>query len=568
MVAIEDGDRFFSGTIKASTPKHLLEEGEVQRIINGRFIEGAITNALGFDELNIKAPNGYVPLANAPYSDVLKRGDLQLFASLRTSFGDYLILVIAGRILQVDIETLEAVDITPLDAFLPDESDDTFQLSYIDNDGDTVGAGGYLVIFNYPNKPIFISKDGARVSEALDYEMPSSRLGATAGNRAFVISGYNLMYASDPLGGASSLAPLTFQETLDPAGTYTGQIFTVGSSLDNEFVTAVCRIPRLLGSQQEFLAQNLLVSTKRKKYIISAGSPRANWENIQFITYNGSSDGVSGPLACTNIGSALVYISSTGRIKTISQDAERENTLSESFFDEGLGQFLNINEASYYYRIWYRELDHSYSQIKFTRDRLYATVYPTKAPALTKYNRNIDTITHRALAVGSLDSNTQIGPKASITWETFLDWMQPQRLSVLNDTLYIASKDKYGVLRFYRENNKKIDDHRTIIYTRGYFANNIQGKSRSIRDVYLYFRRITGNIRVKLYYLSNNTWVYAGECESSKNLFRMSIKDRICKTDSGSIALRVEVYHNGCAFELENIRVSGELHKDESKRFG
>ena len=50
MATQDDRDRFFTGQVDASSPKHLLGEGTISRLLNGRFIEGAITNAIGFDE--------------------------------------------------------------------------------------------------------------------------------------------------------------------------------------------------------------------------------------------------------------------------------------------------------------------------------------------------------------------------------------------------------------------------------------------------------------------------------------------------------------------------------------
>lgn len=566
MATIEDQDRFFSGRQSASTPKHLIQEGSIARLINARFVEGAITNALGFDELQITygGSTERVFASSVTYQKILNQGDVQLVAPLENISGKFLVAVISGILFLIDTESLIAYDITPKSSFLPESSQGNFFLSYLDNDGGIYGSGGYLVIFNYPNRPIFVNQDGARLSVATNYEMPPAKFGATSANRAFVISAQNIMYASDPLGGGSSLAPLTFAETLDPAGSYTGQIFTIGSALDLDDATATCRMPRLLGPAQDFLGHNLLVSTENKKYIVAVGNPRSDWENIDFIAYAGTSDGIAGPLACTNVGSAVVYISSTGRIKTLYQDQDRESSLSETFFDEDLGQYLNQNEVNFYYRPWYRELDHSRSIVKFSRDRVYATVYPYLADAVGKYGDIQNSYTHRALAIGSLASETLIGPQASIAWEGFYDWLNPTSLVVLDHTLYVVSKDKYGRVSYYRENNSKCDDHKSVIYTRGYFSSQ-PGKSKSLMTVFLFFRRLSGNIKINLYYLVDNTWVLGADCESSNKVIRLNIKKNRCRTNSWSIPIRLEIEHNGCRFELESIRVEGESHKEEKK---
>ena len=138
------------------------------------------------------------------------------------------------------------------------DSSEGYPLSYLDNDGGVSGSGGFLVIFNWPNRPIFINQNGARLSVESAFEMPPARLGATAGLRAFVATGDNIVSAGDPFGGAEPLAPLTFREMLDPGtedsnpGDFFGQTFTLGSILNNEQITAICRLPKFGGPSQDF----------------------------------------------------------------------------------------------------------------------------------------------------------------------------------------------------------------------------------------------------------------------------------------------------------------------------
>jgi len=379
MAAIDDQDRFFSGQHSSSIPRHLIGEGTVARLINARFIEGAITNGVAFDELPVTFSEGInqrVFASRVTYDELLARGDVQLLGPLVNFTGKFLVCVISGVLFLIDLRDLKAWDVTPIDSFLPTSSlQHRAPLSYIDNDGGTYGVGGYFVLFNWPNLPIFINQEGARLSKGQKlFEMPPMRLGATGATRAFTISGSNIMWASDPVGGAESLAPLTYKETID--GDFKGQTFTIGSALDIEYVTNISRLPRFSGPTADFLAYNMLVSTQNKKFTIAAGFPRATWEVSQFINYTGSLDGIASPLASTNIGDVLLYVSTTGRIKTIAQDQERETGLTETFLDDPLGQYLCHCEASFYFREWYRTLDHSRSMMTFNRDRLYTSVYP------------------------------------------------------------------------------------------------------------------------------------------------------------------------------------------------
>lgn len=566
MATASDQDRYFSGQHKSSTPRHLLGEGDITRLLNGRFIEGAITNAIGFDELEFTYAGGDETrfyASNSTYGEILKRGDIHIVAPLCNVSGKFLIAVISGVLFLLDTETCLAHDITPVDACIPDRSCDN-QMSFLDNDGGTYGAGGYGVLFNWPNRPILIDPQGAFIAnkEAPTYQLPSSRLGATAGSRAFIAVGDNQVWASDNLGGSSGLAPLTFRQTLEEGQTFEGQIFSIGSFLDIEQITNMTRIPQFGGTDQDFLGQSLLVSTRNKKYIIRAGLPRDQWENTSFITYAGTGEGIAGPHASTLVGDNIVYISTSGRIKQLSQDQERNTTMSETFLDDPLGQYLCKCDHTFYHRDWYRDLDHSRSVLKFHKDRLWATVYPTESPAITKYGEDSYTRTHRALAVGSLDSKTRIGSRATIAWEGFYDWIDPVTVVQLDEDLLIVSKDECsGRIRYYKHNYNKLDEHTTTLYTRGYFANS-PGKSTSITKGSLYFRNKPKNIGISISYLSDGEWICAGTCTADDNLFKFNVIKNKCKTSSASIPLKIDIHHEGCRFELENITVDGILGKE------
>lgn len=561
MPIVPDRDRFFLGQLNASTPKHIIGEGELVRLINGRFIKGAVTNAISFEEIPLEYIDGadaFASQANTTYQKLLTHGDVQLVAPLANVAGEFLVYVISGRLFQHDLQTGLIVDITPQNTFLP-ESSAAAQLSYLDNDGGVYGLGGYLVIFNGYNRPIFVGPDEVRLSNRNDFEVPPARLGATAGNRMFVIVGDNILYASDPLGGATS--PLVFQETLDIAGTYYQQVFRIGFPLQAERVTAIARLPTYLAPTPEFLARNLLVSTERHKFVVAAGAPRNTWDQIEFISYAGSLDGIAGPHASTNVGDTIMYVSSTGRIKTLSQDQQRETGLAETFIDDSLGQFLTLGETQYHFRDWYRELDHSRSVIKFNRDRVYTTVYPVGSPGLDFFGRPNTSPSHRALAVGSIDPLTRLGPTATISWEGFYDFLNPIGIVVLENHLYVLSKDEYGTNRLYRENFGVPDDHTTSIFTRGYFST-VDAEGRILIEGRLFFRVLEGPLDVQISYLVNDKWVKGDRVRVTKQFYNFNFKSNRAVSTSASIPLRIDIHHGGSRFELESIYVYGELHKE------
>lgn len=560
-MADRDQDILFTGIQRSSTTKSLIGQGEVSRLINARFVEGAISNGLGFREYSpefAEGPKKRVYASRVTYQQLLDSGDYQLSAPLNTITGKFQVEVISGVLFLINLQTNIAYDITPVNSNLPRTSNPN-NLSYLDNDGGVYGAGAYLVIFNWPNLPIFVSQYGARVSNPKKGEMLAARLGATAGTRAFVITGDNILWASDPVGGASSLAPLTFSQTYDASTGFTGQTFTIGSALDVQYVTALCRLPKFLGPNQPFLAQNLLASSVRQKNIIAAGLPRAQWETAQFITYAGSGEGVAGPLACTNIGDNVVYIASNGKIKTIAQATFRETGLVETYMDDPLGQYTCCLESDYWYKPWYEDLDHSRSIVKFNRDRLLATVYPVRHPAVGMFGEQQYTLTHRALAIASLSSETLVGAQAQLVWEGFYDWCNPCGLITVGDEFYVTSKDVTGRIRRFVSNFRSISDASSSVITRGYF-NNPAARTRSISAGYLYFRSLEGRVGVSVSALINGNWQCIADGFTCDKVFKFTVQGGEQISEAGSISLKVDLHHKGCRFELEGVKLDGEYH--------
>ena len=566
-MALTEGDRYFAGQQDSSTPKNLLGEGVISRLINGRFSEGSITNGGGFDELEIRYWQGTdkkVFGSSLTYQDVLTRGDVQLVAPIENIAGMFMIAVISGIMFLIDVETGDAYDITPVDANLPSSSNYN-ELSYLDNNNSGYELGGYQVIFNYPNLPIFVNHEGARLSNSFNAEMPISRLGATVANRAAIITGDNVLLMSDPLGGASSLAPLTFHQIMDPSTGFTGQKHTIGSSIERVRINALARLPKFLGPSQDFQAQSLLASSKNKKYIIAAGAPRDTWDTMQFILYAGSSEGIAGQQAVTNSGDNVVYISIDGRIKLLAQDQQKETQLQENYFDDALGQFLNKDETNLSFRDWYKTLNHSRSIVKFNKNRLYASVYPIKRPALGRYGTKQETLVHRALAVATMDPKSLVGAQTALIWEGFYDWIHPVGMVTLGDHLYVVSKDEYGLIKYYKSNQLQRDTNISTIYTRGYLSK-VQGKSRRLVSGSLFFRKLNAEIDVTISYLSNNDWYRAKKCKVSKNFFKFSSIDENIASNSSSIPIKIDIDHDGTCFELESVIMSGEVAPEEQNR--
>lgn len=564
MANLPSNDRYFSGSVKASVPSFTLGEGDVRRLINSKFIEGAITNGVAFDKFEITYSEGndkFVYLSNATYGDILNRGDVQLVAPLETPSGKYVVAVISGILFRIDLESLIATDITPADALLPDSSMSQ-SLSYLTNDGGVSGVGGTLVIYNYNNRPIFVTDRSARLSDVAEYEMPPARLGVSAGNRIFNISGKNILWVSDPFTGKSN-APLTFEETLKVGADYYGQVGKLGSSLGDEFVTGMCRLPKYLGPSQDFLAHSVYVTTRNHHYIIQASAPRSTWDDIEFVAYAGAFEGFAGPLASTVMGSNIVYISTKGRLRTVTDNQKADTSLTNDNLDENIGQFLCPCESNFYHRTWYEGLDHSKSVIKYAGERLYFTAYPFYTTAINKAGRTVKAISHRALGIGNRGGLSTLGPEAILSWEGFTDYINPTAIiTYTDDTVLVVSKNEYGKIEFFKNNLRNITDKTSTIYTRGHFSNDKPNKGITLKRGSIYFRQpLSKDMTINISYLANGVWMQGSTCSIDGNLVKFSI-EKPTKTFDSSVPLKIEIDHKGCRFEIASIELSGEVATD------
>lgn len=560
MPSVPDKDRFFSGSIDAATPPHLLEEGKLVRLLNARFENGSVTNAIGFDEIPLHFPQGgntRIFAKKYTYQALIDRGDIQLLAPLNNLFYEFLLTVVNGRLLMIDPEDGSVNDITPRDSFLPNSSYQN-RLTFIGNEGGVSGVGGTTVILNDLNRPIFATIDRVRISSEVNMEMPPMRLAESAGNRVFSISGSNTLWGSDAIGQTPG-APLTYSDTLTPSTGYYGDTFVIGSFLDGEYITSMCRLPKYLGPSEEFYAHSLYVFSEKHRFIVAAEAARAVWkqEGYNFILYAGAAEGGAGPLARTVAGDTIVYEDTRGRIKQIIQDQTRNTGLQEVFFDAPLGQYADIDAVNFGFKSWYQLLNHSRAVVNYYSSRIFATVYPTMVPCINSNGDADYAPSNKALAVASMASDTRLGGVASPVWEGFYDWLQPSQCVVSKDNFFVFSKDFYGRNRLFKMNHQKRDDHRSVIYTRAYFAQVDGGSDRTLSKGELFFLEIGKNTKVKISYLANNEWIPVQDCMRAKrNIVKFTVRSAI--SSSYGIPLRIEICHEGERFLLQSVRVTGE----------
>ena len=151
-------------------------------------------------------------LDNTTYSANFERGKFQGECPFRYDDRDFWIVVISGVVYQIDVEIGEVFVLNPDD-----------RLNQYTNRVNCVNFGRFVQIFDFPDRPLVIEEGGEvfRTSD-IDFGTPASCNGVFNFNRGFVTNQSNEWLASDPVGGESPDAPLSFVEQTEPSSEFFG----------------------------------------------------------------------------------------------------------------------------------------------------------------------------------------------------------------------------------------------------------------------------------------------------------------------------------------------------------
>lgn len=478
MPVINDGQSGFLGGQDASQHPDAISENCFAAGVNVSTRRGVITPRHGLikHSRKLQFPDGGVefrPYQFRDYAAVYHGGKFQAQIPYQIGRQFYQLVIISGTVFLINQDTW-AVEVLKL----PDGS----RLDELASRINWSQAGRFLVLHDFPARPVIIEGRIIRRSVAADFEVPVSVMSVYNQNRLFIANAGSEFTAGDPAGSLAALdAPITFQE-IAPGQAYPAQIFQVPSDLNNSPITAMAFLQAVDSSTG---IGTLIVSTSNSMYAYKSYLPRSQWEASQFgsnIVYN---VGVAGPRCILNVNSDLFFLSPDGGFRTLSMARSQQGTWSRLPLSEEVGNWLKYDDKSLV----------KFGVLGYFDNKIFVTSNPYRVPATRLDGRPTTDIAYGGLSVLELHNLSRLGTEAiAPCWAGLWTGTRPMDMCTNDGRFFVMSKDDGGRNELYELDPKTTHDtdgkyRRRIqsrVYTREYaFQNPFQNKEVKSIDVQL-----------------------------------------------------------------------------------
>lgn len=529
------------------------------------------------------------------YKEVFEKGKFQGATSYYTEMGERIVCVYSGLIFILNPKTRKAQYIEI------DQEENEFRqignryeprtqrLNQYVSRVNFSNAGEYLIIFDYPDRPIILDGYHAyrsptgQVDTLGDpvYYVPATVMGCYNSNRLFVADASNSFTAGDPVGSLiAPKAPITFNEVYIEAGEYQGQVFSLGSISKHSPITAMGFLQVLDTSTG---IGPMFVATKDVIYSYKTNMARSQWTegNEAFGTMLLYNSGIIGPKAVDNLNSDIIFMSGDGHIRTLTISKEYSQSWENSPMD------LDVFNWVYTDRPDLAEL----TVIKAFANKVFITVKPVVTEAIDLKGNNTYDYAFKGMVVLELDSTSSLSSKSAPVWAGIWTGVNVQDLVVCQDTLYMFTKDPEYKNQIYivdpelsydiHEGKKK--NIKSRIYTKQYGCESyFQDKKE--RNVHLGLQSLKGDITLDVKRSNDygkfalwKHWEYtAPVCsrETPENLREHYFRDlslgspeeTICNESTGEygdvyrgVQFRIDI--SGEYWRLENLLIISDVHK-------
>lgn len=439
------------------------------------------------------------------YKDVFSQGKFQGATKYVTEMGERIVCVYSGLIFILNPKTKKAqyIEIEKEESSFRQIGNRyeprTQRLNQYAARVNFSNAGKYLVIFDYPDRPVILEgykafRSPTGQTDTLGdpvYYVPATVMGCYNTNRLFVADASNSFTAGDPVGSlVAPEAPITFNEVYLEAGEYMGQTFSLGSINKNNPITAM---GFLQVTDTSTGVGPLFVATKDTIYSYQTNYARSAWSGgeIAFgtmLTYNA---GIIGQKAFDNLNTDVVFMSGDGHIRTMVVTKEYSQSWEDTPMD------LDVWEWTYTDNPELLPL----TVIKAFANKVFITVKPVVTDAVDLYGNNTYDYAFKGMVVLELDSISSLNSKSSPVWAGIWTGVNVQDLVVCNDELYMFTKDPAYRNQVYRVDpelsydiyNGEKRNIKARVYTKQYYCENyFQDKKE--RNVYLGLQALKGNI--------------------------------------------------------------------------
>lgn len=432
---LTDGTDNFSRGQDASKFPNRIPNDAYAAAVNISVENGCPTPRWGLDRLPLKFDNlGTIDVGNnilVPFSEVFKTGRYQHRAAYSIGPDNYILIVVAGIIYLINIDTFVVTLVS-----LPDG--DTLNESTPRLNGEN--ADKYYVIHDYPNFPVILDGVTAFRADPAKFEVPVSVMGAYNQNRLFIANAGAEFTAGDPTGSlAAPNAPITFEEVEAPSAPYLGQIFSLPTNTLNAQITAMTFLQFVDTSTG---IGPLIIATANQIFSANSQNPRANWETGNFISTLTSSSGIAGNRAYVHVNSDLFFFGSDGQLRTLSMSRNEQTKWSQTPISREITNWLQYNEPSLV----------SYSVLGYFKNKVFVSVNPHYVSAYSRNRTPIFDVANGGFGVLELDNLATLGKDGAPAWAGMWTGCRPMDIVTVNNRCFIISKDDSFVNNVYELN--------------------------------------------------------------------------------------------------------------------
>ena len=427
-------DDFIGGQDASKIPDRIPDNCYASGI-NVSTKKASIMPRWGFEKQDIIFPTGGMFDRNnqwVSYEDMFRSGKFQLVAPYPSGNAARLLIVIGGIIYLYNIDSgqLFVVPITGGGTLNPRAA----RLNWSP-------ATNALVIFDFPSYPVIVVGSTARRANPFYYEVPVSVIGTYNENRLFIGNAGSEFTAGDPVGSlATPNAPITFEEIMLPASPYYGQVFQLTTASNNEPITAmgflqVADIGTGIGP--------LIIGTEKAIYSYNTQNPRTDWEKGQFGSVFVYQTGIAGPRAWDNCNSDMFYLGNDGYVRTLSMSRNEQSRWARLPVSREVENWLKFSDIDL----------KRFGFIRYFNNKIFVSANPFRIPAVDRTTRQpITDYAHAGVVVLELDNAGYYGQPVSSfdnppkpSWAGLWTGVNPMDMVVLNNRLFVISKDEYSI---------------------------------------------------------------------------------------------------------------------------
>lgn len=469
-----DGQLEFTGGQDASKVPHLVPENAYYAGINVSTKRGALGPRMGLKQHTLLYEEGGVKLPGKfpiPYNQIFLTGKYQARIPYFTAGESHLIIVISGIIFMVNIRTFETRHIPIADGTRLNEFASRLNWSF---------ASRYVVIYDYPARPVIIENSTARRSDPANNEVPISVMGAYNQSRLFIANAGNEFTGGDPTGSlAAPDAPITFLEVETSSSPFFGQIFQLPTDYATDPITAMGFLQ--LTDTSSGIGP-LLVATGSQIFAFNTQNPRTTWQNGPFGSLVVNTAGIAGPRAFANVNSDLFFLSPDGQLRTFNMSRNEQGRWSRVPISREVQNWMKVREPFMV----------QFGVVEYFNNKILVTANPYRAKARTLLGAPIADYAHGGLVVISLDNISTLREPEMPVWDGLWTGVRPMDMCVTNNRCFIISKDSTDLNNLWEVMPDETIDTvgsrtrriRSTVYTRSYdFKDQFMNKELLVADM-------------------------------------------------------------------------------------